>query len=92
MLEQYEKLYGTYMEEKQRNEMLERRLRDLEIRDTQFQGEQIREVIKQVDKPKKIDVKLLSALLMKKNQGLIEDLVERRKKSCLNKIRNLFAE
>jgi len=32
MLEQYEKLYGNYMEEKAKNEHLKRQLREFELR------------------------------------------------------------
>ena len=50
---------------------------------------QTREVA--VDRPKKIDVKLLASLISKRNQAVIDQLVERKKNACLNKLRALLA-
>lgn len=35
---------------------------------------------------------MLASLLINKNKVVIDDIIERRKKSCLNKLRDLFAE
>lgn len=45
-----------------------------------------------MEKPKKVDIKLLSSLIIKKNKAVIDEIVERKKNSCINKLRALFSE
>ena len=45
-----------------------------------------------IDKPKRIDVRLLSSLMANKNRQIINDVVERRKQACIGKIRQLLAQ
>jgi hypothetical protein len=100
MLEQYERLYQTYQEEKAISIKLARQLEEAEARlqegSRQESKTEIREVVTvkevAVDRPKRIDLKLLTALLLKKHQSAIDETVTRRKNSCLNKLRALFAE
>lgn len=45
-----------------------------------------------MEKPKKVDVKLLGSLLIKKNQAVVGPIIERKKNSCISKLRGLFME
>lgn len=45
-----------------------------------------------MEKPKKIDIKLLSSLIIKKKKAIIDEIVERKKNSCISKLRALFSE
>lgn len=100
MLEQYERLYQTYQEEKANSIRLARQLEEAEARlqegSRQEPKTELREVVTvkevAVDRPKRIDLKLLTALLLKKHQPAIDETVTRRKNSCLHKLRALFAE
>ena len=45
-----------------------------------------------VEKPKKVDIKLLSSLIIKKKKAIIDEIIERKKNSCISKLRALFSE
>jgi hypothetical protein len=45
-----------------------------------------------IDRSKKIDVRMLASLLIKKNKVIVDDLVERRKQSCIRNLRALLAD
>ena len=45
-----------------------------------------------IDKPKRIDLRMLSSLISSKNRLIINDVVERRKQACIGKIRQFLAQ
>jgi hypothetical protein len=109
MLEEYDKLYQKYQEERENSVSLLRKIEFLEgelsknDRDPEDPNSRpsyaepiIREVVKTkevyVAKPTRVDTRQLVAILMKKVKPVMDDTFDRRKASCINKLKALLSD
>lgn len=45
-----------------------------------------------MERKKKVNIKLLSAILQEKSENIVREIVNRRKSTCLNRLNALFIE
>lgn len=88
----YEKLYAKYETERQQNQSIRQQLTDamnqISMLQSQRQDPQtvIHETIVQPQKAKVIDRQRLHDLLSQKWNRIVDDVVERRKQSCISQV------